>query len=349
MVATGLLADPRVAQIIARVDPVDRSTLARFHTRAYVDRVARSNLGGRMFRWDDPETPIFPGAFTSSARIVGGGLTALSAVLNGRSKRAFVPAGGHHHARRDRAGGFCVFNDLGVLIATALEARSTRHRVACIDLDAHHGDGVQYGFYGSDRVLHIDFHQDGRTLYPGSGAIDETGLGDGEGLTVNVPLPPGSGDRLFTGLFRRIVPPLVREFRPTLVVVQQGVDALRDDGLADLALGPESYTEALSICLDLAEELCSGRLIVTGGGGYNPLQVAPVLARTGFLLCGKRPPLGPLPEPWRLRYRQALGTPAPTRWPSVRRGRTGPRTPSDIARIVSGLERVLRRPLPRSR
>ncbi|EQD44777.1 Histone deacetylase superfamily, partial [mine drainage metagenome] len=169
---------------------------------------------------DHGDTPAFPGCFEEAARIVEGTVRAVDFALAERG-RAFHPAGGLHHAHRDAASGFCIFNDVAVGVERAVSAG---HRVAYLDIDAHHGDGVMYGFYDSGRVLDIDVHQDGRTLFPGTGAVSEIGAGDGEGRKVNVPLPPGAGDETLVPLVARLVPTLLRDFRPDLIVVQHGAD-----------------------------------------------------------------------------------------------------------------------------
>jgi acetoin utilization protein AcuC len=219
--------------------------------------------------------------------------------------------------------------------------------VAYIDIDAHHGDGVMYGFYDDGRVLDIDFHQDGRTLFPGTGAVEETGRGDGAGLKVNVPLPPGTGDEALIGLFARIVPPLLEEFRPELILLQTGVDGHAGDPLARLQYTPRGYVAAISRVHRLAHALAAGRLVEVGGGGYDAGHVARVLARAAGILAGTPVPEreeDALPEPWRTEFRRDMGYEAPERWddlpPPIRTDRT-----NRLDRIARELEAALGRRL----
>jgi acetoin utilization protein AcuC len=217
--------------------------------------------------------------------------------------------------------------------------------VAYVDVDVHHGDGVMYGFYGSGRVLDIDFHQDGRTLFPGTGAIHETGAGDGSGLKVNVPLPPGAGDGALVPIARRIVPPLLDAFRPRLLVVQHGVDGHWGDPLAGLRYTARGYAEVDRLLLEWAER-AECPVVLTGGGGYRAASVARVLARAGRLLAGLPlpPDDAPLAEEWREWFFQAVGEPAPARWVDP-----APRdswSPERGHKLVRTLEQALGRRFP---
>jgi acetoin utilization protein AcuC len=299
---------------IREVPMASREELLRFHREAYLDRVDGAGEGPRTEFLDQGDTPAFPGCYRAAARVAGATLAALAIVEQGGGRRAFQPAGGLHHAHPDRASGFCIFNDVALAVATAI-GPGRRRRVAYIDVDAHHGDGVMYGFYDDGRLLDIDFHQDGRTIFPGTGAVGETGAGDGAGLKVNLPMPPGSGDRVFGTLFSRLVPTLVREFRPEVIVLQCGVDAHRDDALAQLRLTPASYELAVGGLSSLADEMCQGRLLVTGGGGYDAANVSRVLASVPRWLSGEHPDVGrKVPERWRAEFAETTGEPAPRSW-----------------------------------
>jgi len=321
------------------VEPAARGLLEIFHEPEYLDLVERaSRLGGRV-PLDAGDTPSFPGCYESAARIVGGADVALTAVLQRRAP-AFHPGGGLHHAHPGRASGFCIFNDVALAVAKAVRAGL---RVAYIDIDAHHGDGVMYGFYSSGQVLDIDFHQDGRTLFPGTGFPIECGSGDGSGLKVNVPLPPFAGDEALLPLFRRLVPPMLDAFRPELIVLQHGVDGHAGDALARLQYTPAAYEEIVRTLLDFARARTDGRLLVTGGGGYRPESVSRVLARAGAILAGFELPApgARLPEEWRYEYFRTVDESAPTLW-------CGPdaRVPSrwrheDEASLVLELENAL--------
>ncbi len=320
--------------------------LERFHEVAYLDLVEQASHARQSFPLDGGDTPSFPGCFDAAARVAKGTLLAADSVF-GEVPQAFNPAGGLHHAHPDRASGFCIFNDLAIAIATQI--RHHRRRIAYVDIDAHHGDGVMYGFYDEGHVLDIDFHQDGRTIFPGTGTPQETGRGDGAGLKVNVPLPPGAGDDTFLTLFRRLVPPLIRSFRPEVILLQNGVDAHVDDGLAALALTPVSYTEVITTMRSLAHEVCHDRLVVTGGGGYTAENVSRVLARVGRVLAGEAIAPGErkdLPLGWRKEFETTLGTRAPLEWEDRVAPTRPPWTPQQIRALVEELEEALGRPIP---
>jgi acetoin utilization protein AcuC len=297
--ARNLLADGATGPA-SSLEPADDATLARFHAPKYLEFVRE--LGARPGRGllDRGDTPSFPGCDRAAARVVAGTLAALASLTDGEVRRAFAPGGGLHHAHPDRASGFCIYNDVAVAVATALAPRGRYRRVAYVDIDAHHGDGVMYGFYGDGRLLDIDVHQDGRSLFPGTGSASEVGTGDGAGLKVNLPLPPGAGDGSLVPLLRRVALPLLREFRPELLIVQHGVDGHAADPLAALEYTEGGYAAALGALLDVANELGEVPVLVTGGGGYDREVVVRVLTSVGRALAGEgRPPSPPISdEPW---------------------------------------------------
>ena len=283
------------------IEPASRETLGRFHTAAYQDKVHEFSARPIGSYLDGGDTPAFPGCEVAAARVANAAVRGLEAISEGRFRRAFSPAGGLHHAHPDRASGFCIYNDVAVAIANALRPGGPYRRVAYIDIDVHHGDGVMYGFYDDGRVLDVDFHQDGRTLFPGTGAASETGRSDGSGLKVNLPLPPGAGDGTLVPLFRRVVPPMVRDFRPEWIVLQHGVDGHAGDGLGGLEYSDAGYAAVLDTVLELAQEVCGGRLLVTGGGGYDRHNVSRVLSAVGRRLARETPERAfgtPEEEPW---------------------------------------------------
>ncbi len=338
--------DPDTIRWASEVAPAPREALGRFHRAGYLDRVDRLDRAGRGELLDQGDTPSFPGCFTAAARLVSGTLLALEQV-RAAPHRAFNAAGGLHHAGPDRASGFCIFNDLAVAIATALDSRQAT-RVAYIDIDAHHGDGVMYGFYGDGRVLDIDFHQDGRTLFPGTGFPAETGTGDGAGLKVNLPLVPGTGDAGLLALFERVVPPLLLDFHPELIVLQCGVDGHAGDRLGATALEytPAAYQGVVRGLDRLARELGDRPMIVTGGGGYSPENVARVLAAVAlWLVQAPVPDSAPLPDPWRARFEEESGWPAPANWEAEASPR--PWTSRAEENLVGELERALGRRFPK--
>jgi len=294
------------------VDVAQRSTLESFHLSEYLEFVEKASGLEREVLLDAGDTPAFRGCYEASARLVQGAVDALDFTIEHR-RPAFHPAGGLHHAHPGRASGFCIFNDVAIAVARGLRHQ---HRVAYVDIDAHHGDGVMYGFYESGRVLDIDFHQDGRTLFPGTGFPYEVGREDGAGLKANIPLPPGAGDEALLPIFRRVVPTLLRWFRPDVIVLQHGVDGHYGDRLAQLQYSPAAYAEIDRTILALSEELTGGRLLVTGGGGYRAESVSRVLARTGLILAGLPVPedASPLPSAWRDEFTANIGTDAPETW-----------------------------------
>ncbi|MDE2089771.1 MAG: acetoin utilization protein AcuC [Gammaproteobacteria bacterium] len=249
----------------------DQAEIERFHTRGYVERVKAQSVSGAGYL-DYGDTPAFPGVYEAAAFVVGSTLDALARLMDGRCRRAFVPIAGLHHARRDTAAGFCVFNDCGVAIET-LRARHGVRRVAYVDIDAHHGDGVFYGFEDDPEVLFADLHEDGRYLYPGTGAARETGRGKAAGTKLNVPLPPGADDARFMQAWDE-VEAFLRRSAPQFILFQCGADSLADDPITHLRYSPAAHARAAERLCRLAEEYCQGRLLAMGGGGYNRANLA---------------------------------------------------------------------------
>ncbi len=314
--------------------------IEQFHRRSYLTVVRGASDAGDARPLDLGDTPSFAGCWAASCRVVGGTLRAIDDAL-AQGRTTFAPAGGLHHARPDRASGFCILNDLAVGIARAV---SRGRRVAYVDLDAHHGDGVMYGFYDEGRVLDVDVHQDGRTLFPGTGHVHETGVGDGAGLKVNVPLPPGAGDRALVPLTRALLPPLFEEFRPDLLVVQHGVDGHWGDPLARLQYTPHGYGEVDRLLRDLAAaRRCP--VVITGGGGYLAGSVARALALAGRSYAGLVPPAEEalVPAPWRDEFRRTLEAPAPERWVDRPRLAPDPWSPDRTQGLLADLEAALGR------
>lgn len=305
-------APTRITSVVA----ASRDDLLRFHREDYLALVERASQSRNGVPLDAGDTPSFPGCYGASSSIVGGTLSGTRLVEEHPLTHVFNPAGGLHHAHPGRASGFCIFNDLAVGICS-FQAGAAGRRVAYVDIDVHHGDGVMYGFYQDGKVLDIDFHQDGRTIFPGTGFPSETGHGDGAGLKVNVPLPPEVGDEAFVPLFEQIVPTMVRSFRPELIVMQCGFDAHVGDLLGNLQYTPVAYERAVGLVHSLAHEVCNGRLVVTGGGGYTPENVSRGLARVaGCLAAQPRETTGdrPLPAIWRDEFEQVFHRPAPRSW-----------------------------------
>jgi acetoin utilization protein AcuC len=333
-------------EVAREVEGPDRTVLETFHEPDYVELVHRAGLRwGAPVPLDNGDTPSFSGCFEAAARIAAGTARAVDFALEHRAS-SFQPAGGLHHARPERASGFCIFNDVALGIARAVAAG---HRVAYLDIDAHHGDGVMYGFYRTGKVLAIDFHQDGRTLFPGTGAAEETGQGDGKGLKVNVPLPPGAGDAILRPLFHRLVPPLIRSFRPGLIVLQHGADGHVGDPLTALEYTSRAYDDIDRTVLALAREVCDRRLVVTGGGGYRPEAVARVLARAGAAtLHAPLPALDDaLPRTWRSQFESEWSRPPPVQWGDALPAPHAAWSSDDSDDLVRTLERELGVTFPR--
>ena len=245
--------------------------LLLFHTADYIDLVSHKSREGRGFL-DGGDTPAIPGIFDAAASVVGTTLAAVDAIMHGDAKRAFVPIAGLHHAARDGAAGFCVFNDCGVA-AEYLREFYGLTRIAYVDIDAHHGDGVFYGFEDDPDIAFADLHEDGRYLYPGTGAASETGTGRARGTKLNIPLPPGAGDDEFRRAWARIEAYLDAA-RPEFILFQCGADSLDGDPITHLAFTEEAHAEAAAALCRIAERHCDGRIVGTGGGGYNRENLA---------------------------------------------------------------------------
>jgi acetoin utilization protein AcuC len=241
--------------------------LLLFHTPEYIDLVSRMSAEGKGYL-DDGDTPAMPGIFAAACTVVGSTLAAVDAVMRGDARRAFVPIAGLHHAGRDHAAGFCVFNDCGVA-AEHLRARHGLRRIAYVDIDAHHGDGVFYGFEDDPDLLFADIHEDGRYLYPGTGAATETGSGRARGTKLNIPLPPGAGDAEFGSAWAR-VEAYLDQAQPEFIILQCGADSLA----GDLQYTEQAHADAAAALCRLADKHCQGRIIGTGGGGYNRRNLA---------------------------------------------------------------------------
>jgi acetoin utilization protein AcuC len=240
----------------------------------------------------------------ASALVAGASLSAAEAVWRGEVRRAVSIAGGLHHAMPERASGFCVYNDPAIAIARLLEIGA--QRVAYVDVDVHHGDGVQAVFWDDPRVLTVSLHETPLALFPGTGFPDEVGGPDALGSAVNVALPPGTGDAGWLRAFFAVVPPILRAFRPELLVTQCGADAYRLDPLAHLELTVDGQRASYLALRGLADELCGGRWVATGGGGYALVEAVP-RAWTHLLAIATDEPLDPqtpTPENWRTLVRQ---------------------------------------------
>ncbi len=249
-----------------------------FHDKEYVDLVRMASKHGGGVLLDKGDTPAFKGVFEASLHVLGSTLAALDMVISGRDGRgrkiehAFNPIGGLHHARRDSAGGFCVFNDIGVAILAARKKYGIR-RIMYVDIDAHHGDGVFYEFEDDPLLFFADIHEDGRHLYPGTGSAMETGRGAAAGTKLNLPVEPEAGDDEFIEAFAK-VEQFVDDSKPELIILQCGADGLAGDPITHLQYSPKAHRHAADLLHQLAHKHCQGRIIALGGGGYNRANIS---------------------------------------------------------------------------
>lgn len=305
--AYGLLANGALELVAPR--PASSAELLMAHDARYIETVIEASAAPGWWRprhgIGPGDTPEFAGMHDAAALVAGATTVAAEYVCDGRSRRAFSPAGGLHHAHRDRAAGFCVYNDVAVAIAAMLH-RDPDLRILYLDIDAHHGDGVQEAFYEEPRVLTISLHEDGRYLYPGTGSARERGAGAGLGSAINLPMPPYATDECYRLAFERVVAPAARESRPDVIVTQNGADAHWSDPLTTLGQTIAGYEWLFARSVELAEEVCDGRLVACGGGGYAWATVVPrVWTLLASALAGVTLP-DELPAEWRERVR-ALG------------------------------------------
>ncbi len=245
------------------------------------------------------DVPAFHGMHEVSALVVGGSVGAVGRILAGEAKHAFSPAGGLHHAMRARAAGFCIYNDVALAVA---RARDAGHRVLYVDLDVHHGDGTQAFFWDDPQVLTYSIHESGRSLYPGSGMIDESGGSEATGLAVNTPLDEGSGDESWWPVLESVLPPLAEAFGPTFVVSQHGCDGHALDPLAHLRLTTAAFWRAAELVDRLAHQHAGGRWLATGGGGYDAFRVVPRAWSLVWLAQAHQEPPESTPDTWRERW-----------------------------------------------
>ncbi|MEU8159086.1 acetoin utilization protein AcuC [Micromonospora parva] len=310
----GILNRPGVR--VVKPEPADDALLTRVHEPAYLAAVRNAPRDPLFagYGLGTSDNPVFEGMHESSALIAGATVAAAEAVWRGDARRAVNVAGGLHHAMRARAAGFCVYNDPAVAIARLLDLGA--ERVAYVDVDVHHGDGVQQIFWNDPRVLTVSVHETPLALFPGTGFPDETGGPGAQGTAVNMPLPPGVDDSGWQRAFHAIVPSVLRAFRPQVLVSQCGADGHRLDPLADLNLTVDGQRATYLAMRALADELCDGRWVATGGGGYALVEVVP-RAWTHLLAVATGDPIDPAtltPPAWRdLVASRQLGREVPLR------------------------------------
>ena len=280
-----------------------------FHERDYVRLVQKySERGSGLL--DAGDTPAFKGCFEATSLVVGASLEGCDKIMTGKFAHAFNPSGGLHHAHPERASGFCIFNDPAISI-NYLKKKYDVKRLVYLDIDAHHGDGVMYGFYNEPSLLDIDFHESGKFLFPGTGFPNEIGGSEAKGLKLNVPLLPDTGDEAYHRAFHKLVPDIVRKFRPEIILVQCGADGHANDRLAHLRLTTNMYVEVVSEMHNLAHELCEGRFLLFGGGGYTLANVPRVWALAFATLAGIKLD-NEIPEEWAREFRKLTEEYAPS-------------------------------------
>jgi len=334
--ALGLAAGPGVVR--PAPVPFDPADLTHVHEPAYVAAVR--DLSDRLRGADDPaaaaraagagahglgagDTPAFAGMHEASLAVVGATVTAAREVLAGRARHAFNPGGGLHHAMPARAAGFCVYNDPALAIDALLRAGA--ERVAYVDVDVHHGDGVEEAFRGDPRVLTVSLHESGRFLFPGTGEPDDVGDPGAEGSVVNVPLAPRTPGEVWLGAFDAVVEPVVRAFAPDVLVTQLGCDTHHLDPLAHLTLTLDDLAAVYARLHRLAHEAAGGRWVATGGGGYRLVDVVPRAWALAF---------AEMTDAWRDGRPSAL----PPDWVDLVRLRLGVAAPEDMADVGPELE-----------
>ncbi|WP_370739446.1 acetoin utilization protein AcuC [Arthrobacter glacialis] len=309
----GIFELPQVDVVESYVAGDDQ--LATVHDRDYIAAVRRVGDDPTL---SDPDRglgteddPVFVGIHEASARLAGGSLLAASALISGAVPRAVNFGGGMHHAFAGKASGFCIYNDTALAIVKLLESGVSK--VAYIDIDAHHGDGTERIFWDDPRVLTISLHESGVTLFPGTGFANDLGGPLAEGTAVNVALPAGTSDAGWLRAFHAVVPQLVEAFAPEVIVSQHGCDSHREDSLTHLNTSVDGQREAALSIAALADKMCGGRWIATGGGGYNIVGVVPrVWSHLMAIVAGKPVPLRtPVPETWRSHVAQKYGKVAP--------------------------------------
>jgi acetoin utilization protein AcuC len=291
--------------------------LLTVHTPELVEAVRRTSLDPHdiqpLMGLGTEDNPTFPGMHEAARHVVGASIEAARRVWTGQVDHAANIAGGLHHAMPDRASGFCVYNDVAVAIKWLLAQGA--ERVAYVDIDVHHGDGVEQIFWDDPRVLTISLHETGQMLFPGTGFAHDLGGPGAQGSAVNVALPPGTADAGWLRAFHAVVPPLLREFAPEVLVTQHGCDSHMSDPLAHLMLSVDGQRAAYLALHDLAHEVSGGKWVVCGGGGYAVVDVVP-RAWTHLLGVVSGVPLDPdtdTPDDWRAHVAEVLGQEAPER------------------------------------
>ncbi len=265
----GLLSLPQLK--IVEPKPASKEDLLRVHTAEYVELIFSLAKENKPY---DTETPVSASILEAALLIVGGAIECGKAVMDGFARCAVSLGGGHHHAGRNYGGGFCLFNDVAILIEHLRAYRGLK-RFLILDYDVHFGNGTSDIYYKDPNVLFISLHQDPCTIYPGKGFTWEIGEGEGEGFNVNVPLPPGTGDNTYIHVLKQIFVPLAEEFKPEIIIANGGSDSHFADMLGDLGLTAKGFFKISRLIKKTAEKVCGGKMVLIPGSGYNP-KVLPI-------------------------------------------------------------------------
>ena len=259
--------------------PCDIKSLQSFHSDDYINQVKLGSKLGTGYL-DHGDTPARKGIFEAASTVVGSVIDIVDKIMDKQFRRGFVPIAGLHHGYRDHCSGFCVFNDCAIAIEH-IRNRSDLQKILYVDIDAHHGDGVFYNYDSDSNLFMVDFHEDGRFLYPGTGDADETGSGPAKGSMMNFPMPKQATDEDFARFWSR-AEIFIKSIEPEFIILQCGADSMKGDPITHLQYSQQSYQLATESLCKIADEFCDGRLIALGGGGYNMDNISlawPVVVR----------------------------------------------------------------------
>ncbi|MFZ3589411.1 acetoin utilization protein AcuC [Bacillus sp. DJP31] len=294
--------------------------LALFHDVDYIQALKDASNGilapekSASYGIGTEDTPIFPNMHVASARLVGGTLAAVDAVMSGQFEHALHLGGGLHHGFRGKASGFCVYNDIAVAIKYM--QKKYQLKVLYVDTDAHHGDGVQYAFYDDPTVCTLSIHETGRYLFPGTGSVYERGYGEGYGYAFNVPLDAFTEDDSFLHAYEKALVEIAEFFKPDIIITQNGADAHHLDPLTHLSCSMKIYESIPRLAHKIAHQYCKGRWIAVGGGGYDLWRVVPRAWGMVWLemIEQSRVYSEEIPEQWKQAWQEKASTPLPSTW-----------------------------------
>ena len=293
--------------------------LALIHDVNYIEAVKMAGKGllskekARSYGLGTEDVPIFPNMHEASALLVGGTLTAVDEVMQGRAEHALNLGGGLHHGFRGKASGFCVYNDSSVAIKYMQKKYNAR--VLYVDTDAHHGDGVQWSFYEDPDVCTLSIHETGRYLFPGTGNVNERGQGDGYGYSFNIPVDAFTEDDSFLEVYEQSLRKVAAFFKPDVIITQNGVDAHHYDPLTHLSTSIKVFKEIPKIAHKIAHQYCDGKWIAVGGGGYDIWRVVPrAWAHIWLEMTENNIGIGPLPSEWINRWSNESPVTLPSMW-----------------------------------